>query len=35
MEKAIKRGHKIFAIACNPEKLKDFKIDIIQGTPYD
>lgn len=32
---AIKRGHKVSAIARDPEKLKDFKIDITQGTPYD
>jgi putative NADH-flavin reductase len=35
IEEAIKRGHKISAIARNPEKLKDYKIDITQGTPYD
>jgi putative NADH-flavin reductase len=35
IEEALKRGHSIAAIARNPEKLKDFKIDIIQGTPYD
>jgi uncharacterized protein YbjT (DUF2867 family) len=35
IEEAIKRGHKISAIARNPEKLKDFKIDITQGTPYE
>jgi putative NADH-flavin reductase len=35
IEEAIKRGHKISAIARNPEKLKEFKIDITQGTPYD
>jgi len=35
IEEATKRGHKISAIARNPEKLKDFKIDIVQGTPYD
>jgi uncharacterized protein YbjT (DUF2867 family) len=35
IEEAIKRGHKISAIARNPEKLKAFKIDITQGTPYD
>jgi putative NADH-flavin reductase len=32
---AIKRGHKISAIARDPEKLKDFAIDITKGTPYD
>jgi uncharacterized protein YbjT (DUF2867 family) len=32
---AIKRGHKISAIARDPEKLKDFNIEITQGTPYD
>ena len=35
IEEAIRRGHKISAIARDPEKLIDFKIDIIQGTPYD
>jgi len=35
IEEAIKRGHEITAIARNPEKLKDFKTDITQGTPYD
>lgn len=35
IEEAIKRGHKISAIARDPAKLKDYKIDIIQGTPYD
>jgi putative NADH-flavin reductase len=32
---SLKRGYKISAIARDPEKLKDFKIDITQGTPYD
>jgi putative NADH-flavin reductase len=32
---AVKRGHKISAIARDPEKLKEFKIEITQGTPYD
>jgi putative NADH-flavin reductase len=35
IEEAIKRGHKISAIARNPEKLKDYNIEIIQGTPYN
>jgi uncharacterized protein YbjT (DUF2867 family) len=35
IEEAIKRGHKISAIARDPEKLKDLKIEITQGTPYD
>jgi uncharacterized protein YbjT (DUF2867 family) len=35
IKEAIKRGHKISAIARNPEKLKDYKIDITEGTPYD
>ena len=35
IEEALKRGHKISAIARNPEKLKDYQIDITQGTPYD
>lgn len=35
IEEAIRKGHKISAIARDPEKLKDYQIDIIQGTPYD
>jgi putative NADH-flavin reductase len=35
IEEAIRRGHKISAIAHNPEILKDFQIDITKGTPYD
>ena len=35
IEEAIKRGHKISAILHNPERLKDYKIDITKGTPYD
>lgn len=35
IEESIKRGHEISAIARNPEKLKDYRINIIQGTPYD
>lgn len=35
IEEAIRRGHKISAIARNPEKLKDYQIDITTGTPYD
>ena len=35
IEEAIKRGHKIFAIARDPGKLKDYDIEITQGTPYD
>jgi len=35
IEEAIRRGHKISAIARDPEKLKDYQIDITQGTPYD
>jgi len=32
---AIKRGHTISAIARNPEKLKAFKVDITEGSPYE
>ena len=32
---AVKRGHRITAIARDPSKLKDYQIDIVQGTPYD
>jgi putative NADH-flavin reductase len=35
IEEALKKGHKISAIARNPEKLKNFEIDITKGTPYD
>jgi uncharacterized protein YbjT (DUF2867 family) len=35
IEEALKRGHTISAIARNPEKLKGYKIDIVEGTPYD
>jgi putative NADH-flavin reductase len=35
IEEALKRGHEISTIARNPEKLKDYKIEVIQGTPYD
>lgn len=35
IEEAIRRGHQISAIARDPEKLKDYQIDITQGTPYD
>jgi len=35
IEEAIRRGHKISAIARDLEKLKDYQIDITQGTPYD
>ncbi len=35
IDAALKRGHQISAIARNPEKLKDYKIAITEGTPYD
>lgn len=35
IEEAIQRGHKISAIARDPEKLKDYQIDITPGTPYE
>jgi len=35
IEEALKKGHKISAITTNPGKLKNYKIDITQGTPYD
>jgi uncharacterized protein YbjT (DUF2867 family) len=35
IEEALKNGHKLSAIARDPEKLKNFEIDIIHGTPYD
>jgi uncharacterized protein YbjT (DUF2867 family) len=35
IEEAVKRGHRISAIARDPEKLKNYDIEITQGTPYD
>ena len=35
IEEALKRGHRISAIARDPDKLKDYNIEITQGTPYD
>lgn len=35
IEEAIKRGHRISAIARDPDKLKDYDIEITQGTPYN
>jgi putative NADH-flavin reductase len=35
IEEALKRGHKISAIARDPEKLKDYDIEVTRGTPYD
>lgn len=35
IEEALKKGHKISAIARNPQKIKDYEIDIVKGTPYD
>ena len=35
IEAALKRGHKISAIARDPEKLKTYPIEITGGTPYD
>jgi uncharacterized protein YbjT (DUF2867 family) len=35
IKEAIKRGHKISAVVRDPEKLKEYQIDIIHGTPYD
>ena len=35
IEEALKKGHKVVAIARDPDKLKNYDIDIIHGTPYD
>lgn len=35
VREAVKRSHAISAIARDPEKLKDFPIEITRGTPYD
>jgi uncharacterized protein YbjT (DUF2867 family) len=35
IEEALKRGHQISAIARDPEKLKDYPIEITKGSPYD
>ena len=35
VKESLKRKYEVSAIARNPEKLKDFKIEITSGTPYD
>ncbi len=35
IEEALKKGHGISAIARDPEKLKDYKIEVTVGTSYD
>ncbi|MEJ2052990.1 MAG: NAD(P)H-binding protein, partial [Calditrichaceae bacterium] len=35
IEQALQRGHKIAAIVRKPEDIQTYKVDIIQGTPYD
>jgi len=35
IREAMRRGHAISAIARDPEKLKDFNVDMTQGTPYE
>ena len=35
IEEALKSGHSVSAIVRDPEKLKEYKIEITQGTPYD
>ena len=35
IKEALKKGHKVSAIARNPEKLKQFDIEITEGTPYN
>lgn len=35
IEEALKKGYQISAIARNPDKLKDYNIEITLGTPYD
>jgi len=35
IEEALKRGHQISAIARDPEKLKEYPVEITKGTPYD
>ena len=35
IEEALKKGHYVTAIARNAVKLERYKIEIIQGTPYD
>jgi uncharacterized protein YbjT (DUF2867 family) len=32
---ALKRGHSVSSIARNPEKLRDFPVEITEGSPYD
>ena len=35
IEEALKKGHKIVAVARDPGKLKKYDISVIKGTPYD
>ena len=35
IEEALRKGIEISAIARDPEKLKDYKIEVTKGTPYD
>ena len=35
IEQAGKGGHEVVAIARDPEKLKEYAVEVIPGTPYD
>jgi uncharacterized protein YbjT (DUF2867 family) len=35
IEEALKKGHKIVAVARDPDKLRNYDISVIKGTPYD
>lgn len=35
LEEALKRGYKITTIASAPEKLNEYEIEVVRGTPYD
>jgi len=35
IEEAVRRGHKVSAIARDASKLKGFQAEITEGTPYD
>ena len=35
IEEAIRQNHRIVAIARDPDKLKNYEIEIVKGTPYD
>lgn len=35
IEELLKKGHNVVAIARNPVKLANYKVEVVSGTPYD